>query len=209
LAAPRRVARREACELSVRLALVFACIFIFKFATLPPLAPSSLSVCHRAVKSGKQMSLIRVEFERILELSKQRAEPDLHYGRFGINLAGRSSADVRREADRLTKICTRPKLASNGDRESIRKAGSAENLAAEWAAAAIEYDAFIRNANLQAVKKNMIRQGIRSEMELARQAVCLAEAGRFEAALSAAMRLQYRAWRRLIGMIEQAQNPRV
>jgi hypothetical protein len=155
------------------------------------------------------MSLIRVEFERILELSKQRAEPDLHYGRSGINLAGRSNADVRREADRWMKICTRPKLASNGDRELIRKAGSAENLAAEWAAAAIEYDAFIRRAKLQADKKNMIRQGIRSEMELARQAVGLAEAGRFDAALSAAMHLQYWAWRRLIGMIEQAQNPRV
>jgi hypothetical protein len=97
-------------------------------------------------------------------------------------------------------------LATEVDREHIRQAGTAENLAAAWAAAAIEYDAFVGRARLKAVKQNTIRQGIRAEMELARQAAYLAEAGRWNDALIAAERLQYSAWRGLIGMIRQAQS---
>jgi hypothetical protein len=169
----------------------------------------ALSVCHGAVKSEKPVNLIRIELERILELSRQQVEPDLQFGKLGIDLTGRSAANVREEAKRWDAICKCPELASADDRKLIRSVGSAANVAAEWAAATNEYDAFVGKAKLQAVKINTIRQGVRSEMDLATQTVCLAEAGRWNDAIIAAGRLEYWAWRQLIGMIKYEQKQRV
>jgi hypothetical protein len=154
------------------------------------------------------MLRLRVEYERIVELSEKRIELDLHFGNLGINLAGRSKTEVRREADRWAEICKCPELATDRDREFIDAAGSVQELTLEWASAATEFDSFVAKAKLEATQKNKMREGIRSEMELAGQVVCLAEAGRWSDALITASRLPYWEWRRLIRMIKQSHHAR-
>ena len=166
----------------------------------------------------RQVAPIWVEFDSVCAtvtvLLQQSRKRTRLFGELELNLTGMSEAEVRQEAQRWEAIVADGALATVEDNTLIRvlarrgdHRAAARRIAAEWRKAADSFPSWKAN-NAASRRLRQRARALAAETPTAREAVRLAEAGRWAEALHKALQLRDQQWQGLVKLIRQGQDRR-